>query len=196
MEVIDYSYERGQTQSMDSKRYFNRVYDDTYHEILKYVIIKTSRADQVDDILQNIYSNFYLRIMRRGYADIRLPEAFIIKLTEKELARHYKRTAERREREAELDIAAPHLEADYIPFDALMEDREALEAVRGVAARLPLLSFKAFTLFYYYDMPVTSIAEQLGISEQNVKTRLWRARNAVRNELKGSCHDESGTSVL
>jgi RNA polymerase sigma-70 factor (ECF subfamily) len=196
MEVTDYSYGQGQTQSMDTKRYFNRVYDDTYHEILKYVIIKTSRADQVDDIMQNIYSNFYTRILKRGYSDIRMPEAFIIKLTEKELARHYKRMAERKGLETELDDTTMQPEADEMPFAELMEDKEALEAVRRIVARLPLLSFKAFALFYYYDMTISSVAAQLEISEQNVKTRLWRARNAVRKELKGNSHDESGTSIL
>jgi len=196
MEITDYSYEHGRTQSMNTKSYFNRVYDDTYQEILKYVIIKTSRADQVDDIIQNIYSNFYARILKRGYADIRMPEAFIIRLTEKELARHYKRTAEKKEQETTLDDDSQRREADVLPLGALMENREALDAVRDVVKRLPLLSFKAFTLFYYYDTPIASIAKQLAISEQNVKTRLWRARNVIRKELEGSFNDESGTSIL
>jgi RNA polymerase sigma-70 factor (ECF subfamily) len=196
MDVTDYSYPQGRAQSADSKRYFNRVYDDTYHEILRYVIIKTSRADQVDDIVQNIYSNFYARILKRGHADIRMPEAFIIRLTEKELARHYKRTAERKEFETELGDDAMQLESDVPPFDVRLEGKEALETVRDIVRRLPLLSFKAFALFYYYDMSVASIAKQLAISEQNVKTRLWRARNAIKKELKGNCHDESGTSTL
>jgi RNA polymerase sigma-70 factor (ECF subfamily) len=171
------------------------VYDDTYHEILKYVIIKTSRADQVDDIVQNVYSNFYTRILKRGYSDIRIPEAFIIKLTEKELARHFKRSSEIKELETELNDTVQKIDAD-IPFEALIENQEALDSVRRVVQQLPLLSFKAFSLFYYYDMSVASIAEQLAISEQNVKTRLWRARNAIRKELKGFNHDESGTSIL
>lgn len=172
---------------MNEKDYFNKIYDDTYPEILKFVIIKTSRADQVDDILQNVYFNFYTRVLKKGFDDIRFPEAFIIKLTEKELARHYRKAAAKREAETDLGGSEEIIEAEDIPFEALIDNKQALEAVQSIAAQLPLLSFKAFVLFYHYDMPIAKIAEQLGISEQNVKTRLWRARNAVRKELN---HDD------
>jgi RNA polymerase sigma-70 factor (ECF subfamily) len=184
---ISSCFERGKAQSMEHQDYFNKIYDDTYAEILKYVIIKTSRADQVDDIIQNVYINFYSRIIRKGFDDIRFPEAFIIKLTEKELSRHYKRTAEKREAETDIDKAEEQLDAIIIPFDLLLENKDALDAVQSIVKKLPLLSFKAFILFYYYDMPIARIAEQLDISDKNVKTRLWRARLAVRKDIN---HDE------
>lgn len=183
MEVTSY-YQRERTSDIDSRDYFNKIYDRTYSEMLKFVIMKTSRADQVDDIIQNVYSNFYSRILRKGFNDIRFPEAFIIKLTEKELARHYKRTAIKKETETDLKDFDEQLDSYELSFDLLMEKKEALEAVRSIVSQLPLLSFKAFILFYYYDMSVTKIAEHLNISEQNVKTRLWRARKAVRKDLK------------
>ena len=182
MQVSSY-YERERTQTMDCQDYFNRIYDDTYREILRFVIIKTSSIDQVDDILQNVYCNFYSRILKRGFDDIRFPEAFIINLTKKELARHYKKTAVKKELETDMNDYDEKLESDDNPFDSLIENKEALKAVRSILAKLPLLSFKSFILFYYYDMSISSISEYLNISEQNVKTRLWRARNAVRKEL-------------
>jgi RNA polymerase sigma-70 factor (ECF subfamily) len=182
MEISSY-YDRERVQTMDCQDYFNRIYDDTYSEILKFVIIKTSHADQVDDIMQNVYYNFYSRILKRGFTDIRFPEAFIIKLTQKELARHYKKTAEKKELETDINDYDEKIESDDISFDSMIENKEALNNVRSIVAKLPLLSFKSFILFYYYDMPIAKIAEQLSISEQNVKTRLWRARNAVRKEL-------------
>ena len=40
-------------------------------------------------------------------------------------------------------------------------------------------------LFYYEEMPVREIALTLKMSEQNVKTRLSRARDRLRKELEG-----------
>lgn len=182
MQVSSY-YEQERTQTMDCQDYFNRIYDETYREILRFVIIKTSSIDQVDDILQNVYCNFYSQILKRGFDDIRFPEAFIIKLTQKELARHYKKTAEKKELETDINDYDEKLESDEIRLDSLIENKEALKTVRSIVAKLPLISFKSFILFYYYDMSIISIAEYLNINEQNVKTRLWRARNAVRKEL-------------
>jgi RNA polymerase sigma-70 factor (ECF subfamily) len=177
--------EREGIRSMDEEAYFNSVYSDTYPDVLKFVIIKTSRADQVDDILQNTYRNFYARILKRGYDDIGAPKAFIIRLAQKEISRHYKRKAEKRERETGLEDYDARIESDELSLARIVEDRDTLEAVRVVVAGMPLLSYKSFVLFYYYDMSIASIARHLGISENNVKNRLWRARIAVRKGLKG-----------
>ena len=40
-------------------------------------------------------------------------------------------------------------------------------------------------LRYYYDMDTRSIAKALGIGESNVRVRLTRARNLIRNLLNG-----------
>ena len=141
-------YEQERTQTMDCQDYFNRIYDETYREILKFVIIKTSSIDQVDDIQQNVYCNFYSRILKRGFDDIRFPEAFIIKLTQKELARHYKKTAEKKELETDINDYDEKLESDEIRLDSLIENKEALKTVRSIVAKLPLISFKSFILFY------------------------------------------------
>jgi RNA polymerase sigma-70 factor (ECF subfamily) len=38
-------------------------------------------------------------------------------------------------------------------------------------------------LFYYEDLSVAEIAKVLGLSESNVKTRLSRARNMLKNDI-------------
>ena len=38
-------------------------------------------------------------------------------------------------------------------------------------------------LFYYDDLSVAEIAKVLGLSESNVKTRLSRARNMLKNDI-------------
>ena len=184
MEQIN-AYEKTRANRMDVDAYFNDIYCDTCKSLYQYIVIKTSNADQVDDIFQNVYKGFYIRITKKGFLDIRTPEAFLKKLAHKELSRHYKRKAEKREREVDLagyDEAVPD---ESIPFVELMEQEDTLHKIQQLVKRLPLLSYKAFVLFYRYDMPVAHVAQQLGISEDNVKTRLFRARNAVRKNIKG-----------
>lgn len=82
MEVSS-SYEKEQKSGLDAEAYFNRIYRDTYNDILKYVIIKTSNADQVEDILQNIYKSFFTRVLKKGYGDIKIPQAFLMQFAKK-----------------------------------------------------------------------------------------------------------------
>lgn len=163
------------------EQYFNNVYDDTYTGLLKYTVAKTSRADEVEDIMQAVYQKFYTRICRRGFTDIQNPHAFLMTLANRELARFYAAKQRRNERETALDF---ELEAEE-PFAPAFEQSEAAarvwETVRGFAPE----AYRVFALYYGFDMPVEDVAKALGLTEQAVKSRLFRARNEVRRRLKG-----------
>ena len=48
----------------------------------------------------------------------------------------------------------------------------------------------AIYLFYYEDMSVAQIAGSLGTTETNVKTRLSRGRDMLKEKLKGAEFDD------
>lgn len=60
---------------------------------------------------------------------------------------------------------------------------EAIDAVRGAIAELPLDFRLPFVLKEVLEFKVAEIAEVLGVSENTVKTRLHRARLKVRSAL-------------
>ena len=59
------------------------------------------------------------------------------------------------------------------------------EVVRESVEKLPPDSRTVIHLFYYEEMSVREIAQSLGISEANVKTRLSRARDRLRQMMGG-----------
>ena len=59
------------------------------------------------------------------------------------------------------------------------------EVVQEAVEKLPDNYRTVIHLFYYEEMPVREIALTLKMSEQNVKTRLSRARDRLRKELEG-----------
>lgn len=170
--------------AVDEETYFNMVYDNTYSDVLKYVIIKTSNADQVGDIIQNAYYKFYTRILKKGFDDITSPKAFVIKIASRELSKHYKRKAAKLQMEADLDEFENLVDADETELSKIVENKVTLDTVGEMVLKLPLLSYKSFVLFYYYDLSIACIARHLNISESNVKNRLWRSRNEIRKGLK------------
>lgn len=70
--------------------YFRRVYEATYEDMLRYTVIKTRRAADIEDILQNAYSRFFSRITRRGHGDIDDPKAYLMSILQKELSGFYR----------------------------------------------------------------------------------------------------------
>ncbi|MBR5936639.1 MAG: sigma-70 family RNA polymerase sigma factor [Clostridiales bacterium] len=67
------------------------------------------------------------------------------------------------------------------------EDRYVIS---GKIANLPPKYKEVILLHYYQELKLSEIAEILGESEATVKTRLKRARDMLRSELKGVFDDE------
>ena len=63
------------------------------------------------------------------------------------------------------------------------EEDEAVEVLRDAVEALPENSRTVIHLFYYEELPVKEIARILGLTEQNVKTRLSRARDQLRQRV-------------
>lgn len=72
-------------------------------------------------------------------------------------------------------------------YDPEPDDGSVLNAVLA----LPLPYRTVIHLFYYEDLSVFSISALIGLSEAGVKTRLNRAREMLKPQLKGVAFDVS-----
>ncbi len=70
--------------------------------------------------------------------------------------------------------------------DALFEitNEEKKEIINITILKLPESERIIITLFYYEDLPISEIADIVGISKQNVKVKLFRSRQKLYIELK------------
>ena len=63
------------------------------------------------------------------------------------------------------------------------EEREEIAYLENSLKNLKELDIKIINLFYYSSKSIKDIAEELNISETNVKTRLHRIRKKLQKEL-------------
>ena len=49
----------------ERKEQFKKIYDETYNNILRYIIIKTSNINEVNDIIQETYLELWNILKRR-----------------------------------------------------------------------------------------------------------------------------------
>lgn len=87
--------------------------------------------------------------------------------------------------DTDLDNFMPTESKDYIPEKAL-EEKEKSEHIVDMVDKLTLNQRIVVTLFYYEDMSASEISEILGISEQAVNSRLFRARQTLKEQLEES----------
>ena len=103
------------------------------------------------------------------------------KMLKREIIKNY---AEREQQRVRLISDA---DEDRIPDDEVFEnavvDRALAEEIFRTAKALPQEMYRTFVLFYGFELTIPEIAEKLGVTKDTVKTRLYRARNALRAKL-------------
>lgn len=76
--------------------------------------------------------------------------------------------------------AADHVQAPE-PESGLFDD---LDELQDELAAMPLLEREVLVLFYLQELPLAQVAEVLAVPIGTVKSRLFRARNLLRDRLQ------------
>ena len=71
-----------------TKNTFEKFYDDTYKSVLKYTICHCNNLEDVNDIIQDIYTELYHKISKRNLI-LENVEAYVIGIARKKLKVHY-----------------------------------------------------------------------------------------------------------
>ena len=152
--------------------------------VYRIAFVQTKSTAQAEDIQQNVF----LALVK--YSDrIRSEQhlkAWLIRVTQNACKKHFRSLwvkltvlyddALYKEQDADEDGAA-------VPAPEPEEASEQEDLVAEMVQALPESSRVVIHLFYYEQMSVREIANALGITEQNVKTRLSRARDKLREQL-------------
>lgn len=169
--------------------FFVETYDKYYNRVMKFVVSKCSDIADVQDLAQEIFIEFYSLINTKGVSYIRNSEAMLIKIAKSKLFRHYSLIERLRNR----TVYIKHEEYDYIEDD-MIADIDVLDKVNNTLTVEEIWKVirgkdkdvqKVLYLYYYLDMNIREIAEELKISESNVKHKIYRTLEEIRKIYKG-----------
>ncbi|MBI9103992.1 MAG: sigma-70 family RNA polymerase sigma factor [Spirochaetales bacterium] len=74
--------------------------------------------------------------------------------------------------------------ADEYPMpEDLLAKKEEIQRIRTAVNRLPVKIREPFILYYLEEMKISEISEILGISMENIKSKLFRGRKIIRKYL-------------
>jgi RNA polymerase sigma factor (sigma-70 family) len=95
-----------------------------------------------------------------------------------------RRTVMDRLRERYAGPLETEIDLSEVPADTWSSHEEhELQQLEGALARLPTVERDVLTLFYLEDLTLADIAEALGVPVGTVKSRLFRARRVLRQEM-------------
>ncbi len=82
--------------------------------------------------------------------------------------------------------------SDLMSIDMLYEQREKTRLIKETLEQMKEEDITIFNLHYYAGKKIKEIAQIVDVSEFNVKTRLYRIRKKMRNDLEKGGYSNEG----
>ncbi len=173
--------------NMQMKEHFEQVYEKNERSITLFLIAKCKNFTDVNDILQEVFVEYYQVLIKKGIGYIRDEQAFLISLCRKKIASYYS-FWERIPHRFSLD-EKENYEKDEVFYETrqdMEEDfwkAEMIEDVKRILKNQPDDVQKIFYLYYTMELKIPEIAKLLRVKVQTVKNKLFRTRKVIRNQL-------------
>lgn len=166
-----------------TKETFEFLYNNTYNNVLKYTICHCRNLDDVNDIIQEIYTDLYKTIVNKKYINLENVESYIIGIAKNKIKRHYTSKKEdalmqiENEKMEQFSDNEIDIEKDLITKDNVLQVWKYLKNKSE-------LTTKIFYLYYVMELPIRTIANDMKITESNVKNHLYRTLKELKEKLK------------
>ncbi len=142
--------------------------------ILNFVYRLIGNASEADDVAQEVFVRVY-RNIRKFRPDKALFSSWLFQIARNAAIDHLRRRTRRRE--DLLDENTPAAASREV------EANEIGGRIAAAVAALPEDQRAAFVLAEYHDKSYAEIAEIMSCSEKSVESRLYRAKQFLRNAL-------------
>lgn len=165
-----------------TKDTFEFLYNNTYKNVLKYTICHCRNLDDVNDIVQDIYTELYQKTVNKKHINLDNAESYIIGIAKNKIKRHYS--------SAKINYIEPENESlsqysnDDIDIEKDLITKDNVMQVWNYLKNKSELTAKIFYLYYVIDVPIKEIAEELKLTEPNVKNHLYRTQKDLKERFK------------
>ncbi len=174
----------------DVNKQFDRTYERTNRSVTLFLISKCKNFTDINDVLQDVYMEYYQVLIKKGLDYIQDEEKFLISLCRKKIATYYS-FWERIPHKMSLDEKAEYEKesiiyelCDEMDYEEDFFEKEMIEDVKVILQQQSDEIQKIFYLYYTMELKLPQIARLLGISTQSVKNKLFRTRKLIRESLK------------
>lgn len=162
---------------------FQKIYDDTYDYIYRYIMSKADTRENAEDLIQNVYLTFYRKML--SGATVLNPKHYLLRIAKNDLSDHYGSDAVRRNK-----ITVENIDDHYdIPDDDALTALEktectAYEEVMAVLKRSDITAFNIFMLHFGQGLTLRETASVLEMEESTVKTKMYRMLKKLKKTVK------------
>ena len=162
---------------------FEKIYKDTYDYLLKFIVIKCYNFNDVNDIIQDTYIEFY-RIMKKNNKKIDNINTFLCVIAVNIIKRYYynkNKLILLKKIEDENDVI------DLIPDNLNIEEdlinKDNVQKIWNYIETKDIITIKIFYLYYRFDEKILNIAKELELNESTVKNKIYRTIKEIKDKF-------------
>ncbi len=166
------------SENREREEAFQHVYEDAFPILVRVVYRITGNMDAAEEICQEAFIRYYQRM--DSIPDAQQGKYWLIRVSKNLALNHEKRKGrERRAYERAFHEPSPHMKSGE---DHVLRG-ESVDTVQQALDTIPEKLRTVLILKEYGDLSYKEIGRVLGISEGNVKIRVFRAREKLMNNL-------------
>ena len=167
---------------------FDKLYFDTYQDVLKYIVINCSNIEDVKDIIQNVYLEVIKKLNNKN---IQMNKSYIIGIAKNKIKDYYrfnykgKITSLFSSIMDNKDIDVIDTIDANIDIEKIIINKHDINLVWQYLKKQKTIIAKIFFLYYYMDYSIKDISLALNINESNVKNYLYRTLKKLNSLMEG-----------
>lgn len=168
---------------------FNKIYENTYNNVLKYIIYKCSNMEDVNDIIQETYLEFYNSLTKDKEIDDY--NKYIIGIAKNKIKKYYNliykiKTISIFEKKKE-NIDIIDLLQNDIDIEKIIITSIDKELIWNYLKTKKIVIQKIFYLYYALDLKIKDISQELNVTESYTKNNLYRTLKELQELLGKDC---------
>lgn len=148
---------------------FDEVYNESYRDISRYVVVSSNNIGDVQDILQNIYLEVYKNIGKVK------DKNYVFGIAKNVMKKYYRFKFMKKSDEVLHDNIS-----DNINLEKSVMEKFDTELVWNYLKKKGGNVSKIMYLYYYEDFTIKQIADTLNLTESNVKNYIYRTLKELR----------------
>ena len=178
--------------SQSNLKIFNSIYEKTYSDVLKYIIIKCHNVNDANDIIQEVYLEFWKILNKRNIDESNI-KSYLIGIAINKIKKHYTLIKkiktisifDKNEKDIEL---IDNLSDSINIEDIIVKNDDWVHIWNFIKNKKNQNIPKIFYLYYVLDLPIKAISKELQVSESYVKNIIYRTLKELCSLFGKGCN--------
>ena len=166
---------------------FNDIYDKTYLDLVKYVIVKCHNINDTNDIIQETYLELWNIISKKELSDINI-KSYLMGIANNKIKKHYTllqkiKTISIFEKN-DNDIELIDLLEDKINIENFVIQKDNWITIWQFIKNKKNQDIpKVFYLYYRLELSIKEISKELKVSESYIKNLIYRTLKELQKKI-------------